>query len=85
MTDADTDARTRDAEETIQAIDAQLGAGQDVVRVGDHGIVHSSYGWAIARSIRHALDTGGTFDTPEQDPDGCWWAVIRIPLGRFPA
>lgn len=73
------------AEAIIAAIDAQLASGQDVVRIGEHGIVHSSYAWAIARSIRLALDAGGIFDAPEQAPDGAWWATIRVPLRRFPA
>lgn len=76
---------TADAEQLIASIDTQVGAGQQVVRVSEHGCVHATYAWAIARSIRLALDTAGTFDTPEQDDGGEWWAIIRIPLGRFPA
>lgn len=73
------------AENLIASIDRQLAAGQEIVRVADVGAVHRTYGWAIARSIRLALDTGGTFDTPEQLEDESWWAIIRIPLGRPPA
>lgn len=80
-----TDMRPLHAENLIATIDAQLANGQEIIRVADCGAVHKTYAWAIARSVRHALDTGGTFDTPEQDEDGAWWAVIRIPLGRFPA
>lgn len=79
------DAATLDAERTIAAIEAQLAAGQDVVRIADLGVLRRSYAWAIARSIRLALDAGGTFDTPEQDADGTWWATIRVNLGRQPA
>lgn len=85
MGDGPTPLPRRHAEAIYTAIQAQLANGQDVVRVGEHGIVHRHYAWAIARSMRAALDTGGTFDTPAMDEDGQWWATIRIPLGRQPA
>lgn len=84
MGDRIPDLPTIHAEAIIASLDAQVAAKQDVVRVGEHGLVHRSYAWAIARSIRFALDAGGVFDTPEQDADGAWWATIRIPLGRQP-
>jgi hypothetical protein len=69
----------------VRSIEAQLASGQDVIRVADMGVVHRSYGWAIARSMRFAIDVGGTFDTPTCDENGNWHAHITVNLGRQPA
>lgn len=85
MADREPELPVLDAHAVLASIGVQLASGQDVVRIGGHGIVHRSYAWAIARSLRLALDTGGTFDTPTQDEDGAWWAHITVPIGRYPA
>lgn len=68
----------------IASIDAQLASGQDVIRIGEHGVVHRSYAWAIARSVEKAVAAGGTFDAPTLDEHGNWQAHITIDLGKQP-
>lgn len=84
MPDSNTELPIVHADLIVASIDAQLASGQDVIRVGEHGIVHRSYGWAIARSVEAALRAGGTFDTPTLDEHGHWQAHITIDLGRQP-
>lgn len=68
----------------LHDVEAQLRARPDVVRVADLGLVPASTAWAVARSLRFALEHGGTFQPPTEGETGIWWGHFDVPLGRYP-